>query len=533
MKSKLHFKVTGYIAIVLVILGVWIVLVILPLVDLLVGKTDNQVLKKITQIIAVLMVAVIPFGIIILKLVDRYIMGPVRQITAATRVLATGNLGVRLQLKTNDELLELSENINKIIDNLLLSLKSMIMALQKNREKETELTHNLSELERSRRQTQLALDQLQLEKARLQQTNSKDEAILTSIGDGVVAISQDNRIFLFNRMAARLSGFTKDEVIGQPYREVVKFATEKEGDEINIVDQVYQGSQGLSEGRLVIINRNGQRTPISLTAAPIRNELNLIQGVVIVFRDVTHDRQLDKMKDEFVSIASHELRTPMTAIKGMLSMILEGDYGQYGQELKEPLEDISLSTNRLIALVNDILDVSRIEAGRIKIKLTTFKIDDVINEVVGSLKIVAAQKGLELKIGALSIYSVQADIDKTKQILNNLIGNSIKFTDQGSITISAEIAQEFIKVYVVDTGIGIRVEDRPKLFGKFAQIVTAQTGKPVGTGLGLFISKQLCQMMGGDLWIAGSQVGRGSTFVFSLPVAGTSLAKKIQEKVAK
>src|SRR3990167_5978482 len=203
-------------------------------------------------------------------------------------------------------------------------------------------------------------------------------------------------------------------------------------------------------------------------------------------------KELDKVKDEFVSIASHELRTPMTAVKGLISMIFEGDFGSLSEELKDPLSDIAVSTDRLIQLVNDMLDTSRIEAGRLKFLLGDFSAGDLASEILSLLKPLTDEKGivLETQPAAEKIYT---DPNKFKQILSNLIGNSIKFTDSGRISVSFRVNGEYLCVCISDTGLGISREDREKLFGKFTQISTTQTGRPKGTGLGLYISREFAK----------------------------------------
>lgn len=242
-------------------------------------------------------------------------------------------------------------------------------------------------------------------------------------------------------------------------------------------------------------------------------------------------RELDKLKDEFVSVASHELRTPMTAIRGLISMILEGDYGAVNANLKMPLADISKSTQRLIILVNDILNVSRIETGKLKFALTYFDIGPVVMEMGEQLMPIAIEKGLSLQVTKSPSSVVQADKDKVREILNNLIGNALKFTEVGSVSVSWLTDADEVKVFIRDTGMGISASEQLKLFGKFKQITTQQVGKPSGSGLGLYISRELARKMGGELWIEESKLRQGSTFAFSLPKADSQMARMVAEKI--
>ncbi len=242
---------------------------------------------------------------------------------------------------------------------------------------------------------------------------------------------------------------------------------------------------------------------------------------------------LEKLKDEFVSLASHELRTPMTAIKGFISMIQEGDFGKLSKEMEEPINDIGASTDRLIHLVNDMLNVSRIEAGRLKFTLVETDLDAIIAEVISTLQPIAISKKIILDYKKQKEILVQADVDKVKQVLNNLVGNSLKFTDQGGIIITTEQEGDRIKIFIADTGMGITPDNQKKLFGKFQQISSQQKGKPIGTGLGLYLSKELVQKMGGDIWIEKSEIGKGSIFAFSLPIAKSPLANNVKIEIEK
>lgn len=241
-------------------------------------------------------------------------------------------------------------------------------------------------------------------------------------------------------------------------------------------------------------------------------------------------KDLDRMKDDFISIASHELRTPMTAIKGFVSMILDGDYGPVSTSLKEPLKDIGISTQRLIDLVNDLLNVSRIQAGRLKHELSEFSMNETVKEVVSSLQPIAKSKNLKLFTDKIPGNLVQGDVNHVRQILNNLIGNSLKFTTKGSIKVSGTVDKEMIKICVADTGIGISVNDQQKLFGKFAQL--NQNLGNTGTGLGLYISKEIIRKLGGDVWLEESSVNKGSTFCFTLPLANTKKADIVKDEIA-
>lgn len=262
---------------------------------------------------------------------------------------------------------------------------------------------------------------------------------------------------------------------------------------------------------------------LRLFIAPVITEAKESIGVVILLEDITEAKVLERSKDEFFSIASHELRTPLTAIKGNTTMIR--DY--YAEAIKDPelktmIDDIHESSVRLIGMVNDFLDVSRLEQGKMVFKNGEFDLSALITATVKELETLATEKKIFLKLEPPKekLPAVFADKDKVKQVLANLIGNSIKFTEKGGVTINLSLANNFLKTSVIDTGRGIPPENQALLFRKFQQagssLFTRDTTK--GTGLGLYISKLIIEGMGGTIGIEQSATDKGSTFIFTLPI---------------
>ena len=232
-------------------------------------------------------------------------------------------------------------------------------------------------------------------------------------------------------------------------------------------------------------------------------------------------KELDKLKDEFVSLASHELRTPMTAIRGSLSTILDGFIGEINSQVREFLTAAYNENDRLIRLVNNLLNISRIEAGRLVFDIKQIDINKIITEVVNNFQSAAKEKNLQVvyqKNEQLPL--VYTDGDKIKEVIINFIGNALKFTQKGGIAISAKRQDSIVVISVADTGPGIAEKDQALLFKKFSQ-VEGYSSKTGGTGLGLYISKKIIESLGGKVWIE-SEVGKGSTFFFSLPVKLTT-----------
>lgn len=388
------------------------------------------------------------------------------------------------------------------------------------------------ELENAKIAARNVLEDLESEKEALTLTKAKDEALLASIGDGVIATDQDGKIILINQAAERMLGLSGEQAMGKLLFDVYKVLDEK-GDVIPDTKRPFilalKGATATASSSYFYTRKNGTSFAVAIAVTPVKVN-NKITGVINVFRDITHEKEIDRAKTEFVSLVSHELRTPLTAIDGLISMIRDGEYGELSDNLKQPLKDISISSERLIHLVNDLLSLSRIQAGKLKYKLAEIDIKPIVEGVVSLLQIIAKPKGLELSISEIDSAIVLTDANKLEQILNNIIDNSLKFTDKGSVTVSTHVVDDKVEVHVNDTGIGIAKEDQAKLFGKFEQLGSS-LGRPAGTGLGLHISKEMAKKMGGNVWLKESEPGKGSTFVLSIPLAKSVAAQKIEKEI--
>ena len=230
-------------------------------------------------------------------------------------------------------------------------------------------------------------------------------------------------------------------------------------------------------------------------------------------------KELDKLKSDFVSIASHQLRSPLTVIKGYGSMILEGSFGGTSVAVKNAVEKIYQSSERLIDFVNDLLDVSRIERGKMQYSFEKADIFEIVSSVVEEFQLAAKKKGLILKLkkNNVKIPPLKLDVNKIRQIILNFIDNGIKYTSQGSIIASALKTEKDVEIRVKDTGFGIDKEDQEKIFDQFMRINAGAAGG-IGAGLGLYVARKIAQAHGGEVFVESEGKGRGSTFILRLPV---------------
>jgi signal transduction histidine kinase len=231
-------------------------------------------------------------------------------------------------------------------------------------------------------------------------------------------------------------------------------------------------------------------------------------------------KEVDQLKSEFLSLATHQIRAPLTAIKGYASMLLEGDFGVLPRKSVESVRIIMKSCQNLVNIVNDFLNISRIEQGRMVYEKTDFNLAELAKEVVNEIKpnIQNAGLSLDLKIADDLVLKVNADRDKIKQVIGNILDNSIKYTPRGKVEVSVFKDGAKAKVAIKDTGVGIDPKDMVKLFEKFSRAKDANKTNVIGTGLGLYIAKKMTEAQGGDIKIVSEGVGKGSTFTIELPV---------------
>ncbi len=350
----------------------------------------------------------------------------------------------------------------------------------------------------------------------------KIETIVQGIGDGVFVLNKNLEIILFNQQASNISGFSREEVINKKYSEVLKFLCEKSGQrKDDFIKQAFAtGKIQKMANHTLLIKKDGEKVAVSDSSAPIRDKDNNIIACVVVFRDVSQEREVEKIKSEFVSVVSHQLKTPLTGIKWMSELLLEDDFGKVNDEQKEFINNIYSSNQRMIKLVKDLLDVSHIETGR-KFEINKKKVDIV--KIVTQVLIDNAQLAKEKKVkiikcaGAPAKLYMKVDSSKVEQVFSNLINNAIKYSKQGGqIKIACQHKKNEIVFTITDNGMGIPAKQQARIFSKFFRAENALSSETDGTGLGLYISRSIALAHGGSLWF-NSEKNKGTTFFFSLP----------------
>lgn len=263
----------------------------------------------------------------------------------------------------------------------------------------------------------------------------------------------------------------------------------------------------------------------SLLIQSVREEVAQREKVQKLASDLEHAnerlKEVDQLKSEFLSLATHQIRAPLTAIKGYSSLILEGDYGEVPREILRPVDVISKSCQNLVMIVNDFLNISRIEQGRMIYELSAFDLINVTQQVITELRPNIEHIGLMCSCHVRDdreTVMVYADLGKVKQVIVNLVDNAIKYTPSGNITMEISKHDAVAQLRVSDTGIGIAPEDIKKLFHKFSRSVAANKTNVLGTGLGLYVAKQIIEAQKGKIWIESEGVGKGTTAIVELPL---------------
>ncbi len=348
----------------------------------------------------------------------------------------------------------------------------------------------------------------------VQQRRSELEAMLRGIGDAVIATDSRLRLTLLNPIAARVFGVSPGVTAGQPLPEIIA-----NPDLIALSADALKGGEESLIREFALPTEPGGQPPrfYQALASPVRDEEGEVGGIVIVLRDITEQRELDRVKSDFLSVVSHELKTPLHSIKGFVDIILMGKTGPVTATQRDFLGTVKQQADALQSMINDLLEFSRLEAGRVRLRIERLLLGQLVRGVVARLEPLAEEAGLSLVNevpGDMGLIS--ADEARIEQVVTNLLSNAIKFTPQGSVTISAVDLGDEVQVTVADTGIGIPAGQLERIFQRFYQVDGTVTRSYRGAGLGLTICKHIVEYHGGRIWVESTE-GQGSAFHFVLP----------------
>jgi two-component system, sensor histidine kinase and response regulator len=356
----------------------------------------------------------------------------------------------------------------------------------------------------------------------LEETKAKDEAILASIGDGIVASDIEGNVLLINNKAQELLGCQGVEVIGKPLIKVFNIK-DKNGQDVPLDQRPLQRAiktrKPFSPTKpYYVTQKDGTTFPVAITVAPIMIGYKFI-GTIDVFRDITREQNIEKAKDEFISIASHQLRTPATAVKQYVGMLLADFAGEPSDEQRNLLQAAYDSNERQIHIVDDLLKVARVDSGQIKLKKQPTDIIAMIQTIVNDQYKQAKEKDQTITFQHPSSEIVlEIDADHIHMVLENILENAIKYTPvKKSITIKVTKNKRSLSINVTDEGIGMRSEDIDKIFEKFTRLEGRKAMTADGSGLGLYWADRIVRLHNGRIDVKTSK-GSGSTFTVYLPM---------------
>lgn len=471
-----------------------------------VGMSKNIINEKMWSVIGKqlgLILSIFLFSVVLAYFMVNRISKPLNELTEYAKKLLNHDFSAKVDIKSKDEIgllantmQSMANNINEIFDRYEHALKDAVVELQ--------------------------------------DTLAYLTTIIDNMADGLIVVDKDGVINHINPAASDIFGLAEHEMIGKN----IEILGEKF---VEVVGKSLKKEEILSTEVELTKNRVGKAVAKSIKKDYFSedSEAKGILGSVILIRDITQDKQIDKLKTEFITTVSHELRTPLTSILGFVEMIerkfrdtiipkidtSESKIGKVLNKINRDFDIIRSEGDRITSLINDILDISKLESGTVTWNFEEISIEEVIFDAYRALSALFEQRELQFKYNIQPyLPKIYADKERLIQVMINLLSNALKFTENGYIACKAELINKEILVSVEDTGIGISESDIDKIFEKFKQVGDIMRDKPKGTGLGLPISKHIIEAHGGKIWVK-SQVGKGSVFNFTLPLKNKEVSK--------
>lgn len=502
----------------------------------LVVKIDEaelvEVLHDFRVTLFILAITILIFTGVIAYSVSFSLTRPIEFLTRETKRMVEGDFNVNVPkdiLETRNEIGILSRAFVK----MTTSLKDVYGNLEnKVRQRTQQLDETLTQmkgqnddLEEAKAATLNILEDLQEEREKIALAQAKDESVLLSLGEALVVTDEAGTITMVNNVFEDLLGLGVENVRGKNIDKVVPVVDES-GELVDPEDRLIKKvlKKGSADSFAITEtvhykNANGKVFPASTTVSPIVMNDGII-GAVEVFSDITKEKEVDKAKTEFVSLASHQLRTPLSAINWYSEMLLAGDAGDLSDEQKEYVDQIYTGNQRMVELVNALLNVSRLELGTFSVEPEEVSVTDIADNVAEELKSLTNTKNIVLDKKFGNVPHIISDPQLVRIIIQNLLSNAVKYTpEKGNVTITIESEDDQIHVSVSDTGYGIPEEQQKMIFSKLFRADNVRKTDTEGTGLGLYIVKAIVEVLGGRISFV-SEENKGTTFDVWLPQSG-------------
>lgn len=372
---------------------------------------------------------------------------------------------------------------------------------------------------------------------------TKSEIIIRYIADGVMVVDRKGLIQVINPAAQKLTGWEEKEALQLDYHSVLQLTTVQDQDiqGDDPIQQVVRTNKTVVNNDLTLTTRSGKKVLLSLVVSPLGTDQGIV-GTIIVFRDITSEKAEERDKAEFISTASHEMRTPVASIEGYLALAMNPHVAQIDDKARSYLSKAHEATQHLGRLFQDLLTISRAEDGRLANNPQPIEIVSFVQKLWEGQQPKATAKGIEYLFGPQTqqvdstkvlkpIFYAHIDPDRLSEVINNLIDNAIKYTQAGKVIVDITAEPDAIIITVKDSGVGIAKEDIPHLFQKFYRADNSYTREVGGTGLGLYISRKIMEQSNGHIWLE-SELGKGSTFFVQIPRIDADTAQKMQAEIA-
>lgn len=465
--------------------------------------------------------------IFVALLISRGITQPLKELTRSAKDIEDGKFDTTTTIESGDELENLGTTFNHMSQELKRYVAELHTKITELEEEKKNLDEAVPKLMKDESELRLTNIELEKEKGTIVAERNKLAVILSGIHDAVIAVDLERKIILFNTAAETITGLKKDDVLGKPIGEILHPTLNTEEIPVEtyapIHDDTFEGIL-YDQMDVQLTHASGDKKTARLIAAKISESKQSNLGCIIALHDMTLERKLEEMKLDFVSMAAHELRTPLTIIRGYAQTLQEETKATLPESQQEYLNRVLISVQTLAELIDNLLNVSRIEQGKFKVVIAPLQVKDVLRELLTGFASVARSRSQQLEPNiADDLPIIMADRVRITQVLSNLIANAINYTQQnGNIKICAEKIRkddkDFLKVSIQDNGPGIPKDAIPHLFTKFFRVSGSLEQGSKGTGLGLYISKSIITLHGGDIWVE-SELGHGATFTFTIPAA--------------
>ncbi|MCL4365616.1 ATP-binding protein [Patescibacteria group bacterium] len=408
-----------------------------------------------------------------------YLLKPLSNLVTSAESLSNGNFNQRVDIKSGDELEDVGNAFNFMADKLSKAFQRL------------EGEQHIAILE-----------------------NSKLNEILSSVIDGIIALDFNKNIIFLNKVSRELTGYNEAEVYGRPVDQVIHFLSEQE----EILPKTY--CRGNFNQTAKLIGKRGKQTKVNLITTQVGTAIQTNLSCIVILHDLSREEELEQMKLDFVSMASHELKTPLTSIIGYLSVFLNETKDKIPKDSLPLLDKAFIAAQQLQTLIANLLSVNKIEREQLSISLEPVDYFAILSKAIEDLRNQANQKNIVLSLitPGKNLPKILADPIRLGEVITNLLSNAINYTNPGGkVEITVKISLTEVTTIVSDTGIGIPQEAMPHLFNKFFRVSSRLQKANKGTGLGLYITKSIIEKLRGRIWVQ-SEVGKGSRFFFTLPI---------------